>query len=291
MSIQNKTEISYSVRNNQSWFIVFREKLIRDLRRDYLLYIMILPMMLWFLIFLYKPMIGLQIAFKDFSLWRGIAGSEWIGFDHFVTLFSDDYFIRAIKNTFVISFYSLLFAFPFPILLAVMFNEFRNTWLKRGAQTIVYLPHFISVVVLAGIVVNFMSPSTGVVNHILEALGFERIYFLAQPEFFRPIFIGSNIWKEAGFESIVYMAAIAGINPELYEAARVDGANRWKIIRHVTIPCIIPTILIMLIIRIGNIVEVGFEYVILLYQPSTYESADVISTFIYRNGLVRIQVV
>ncbi|MDX1475969.1 MAG: ABC transporter permease subunit, partial [Reinekea sp.] len=155
----------------------------------------------------------------------------------------------------------------------------------RSAQTIVYLPHFISVVVLAGVVVNFLSPSTGVINSILAWLGFEKLYFMTMPEFFRPIFVGSNIWKEAGFESIVYMAAIAGINPELYEVARVDGASRWKIVRHVTLPCILPTIMIMFIIKIGAVLELGWEYIILLYQPTTYETADVINTFIYRVGL------
>ena len=257
----------------------------RDLRRDWQIYLLLAPMAIWFAMFLYKPMYGLQIAFKRYSLYKGIAASEWVGFDHFINLFDNDFFLRAIENTFLISFYSLLFAFPLPIILALMFNELRSEMFKRGAQTITYLPHFISVVIVAGIVINFLSPTTGVLNFMLEQLGFEKVYFLAKPEYFRPIFIGSNMWKEAGFESIVYLAAIAGVSPTLYESAKVDGASRFQMIYKITLPCILPTILIMLIIRIGNLVEVGFEYIILLYQPSTYETADVISTFIYRSGL------
>ena len=260
-------------------------RLLEDLRRDWQLYVLLAPMLIWFVVFLYKPMYGLQIAFKDYSLFRGIENSPWVGLEHFVTLFGSDYFLRAVKNTVLISFYSLVFAFPVPILFAIMFNEIQHNGLRKTAQTITYLPHFISVVIIAGLVINFLSPSTGIVNVLLDKLGFERIYFLTVPEYFRPIFIGSSIWKEAGFESIVYLAAIAGISPALYESARMDGASRWQMMRHITLPSILPTILVMLIIRVGNLIEVGFEYIILLYQPATYETADVISTFIYRAGL------
>lgn len=256
-----------------------------DLRRDWQLYLLLAPMMIWFLVFLYKPMHGLQIAFKDFSIFRGIEESPWVGFEHFGALFADALFIRAFWNTISISFLGLIFAFPVPILLALMFNEVQNALAKRWAQTVVYLPHFISVVIVAGIVINFLSPSTGIVNNVLGWIGIAPIYFLTQPEWFRPVFIGSSIWKEAGFESIVYLAAIAGVSPTLYESARVDGASRWQMVWRITLPCILPTIIIMLIIRIGNLVEVGFEYIILLYRPSTYQTADVVSTFIYRTGL------
>jgi putative aldouronate transport system permease protein len=257
----------------------------RRLRRDWQVYALLAPMLIWFLVFAYWPMSGLQIAFKKYSLFRGIEGSPWIGLEHFYTLFNDEAFLRAIRNTFIIAGYTLLFAFPAPILLALMFNEIQHQGFKKTAQTIVYLPHFISVVIIAGMVISFFSPSTGVVGRILTALGYEPIYFLTRPEWFRPIFVGSNIWKEAGFESIVYLAAIAGINPALYESARVDGASRWQMIWKITLPSILPTILIMFIIRIGNVVEVGFEYIILLYQPTTYETADVISTYVYRQGI------
>ncbi|MCM2477748.1 sugar ABC transporter permease [Rhizobium sp. CG5] len=260
-------------------------QLLGDIRRDWQLYVLIFPMVFWFALFLYKPMEGLQIAFKDFSMFRGIAGSPWVGLENFRTLLHDDIFIRAFVNTIAISSLGLVFAFPVPIILALMFNELQSAIGRRTAQTVVYLPHFISVVIVAGLVINFLSPSTGVVNLILSALGFDRIYFLTQPEWFRAIFIGSNVWKEAGFESIVYLAAIAGVSPTLYESARVDGASRWQMIWRITLPCILPTIIIMLIIRVGNLVEVGFEYIILLYQPSTYQTADVVSTYVYRTGL------
>lgn len=266
----------------------FRERLHdswEDIRRDWQLYLLLAPMAIWFALFLYKPMYGLLIAFKDFSIFRGIDGSPWVGFANFAELFQNDMFIRAFWNTITISGLGLIFAFPVPIILALMFNEVQSAAARRWAQTIVYLPHFISVVIVAGIVINFLSPSTGVVNLLLKGLGLEPVYFLTQPEWFRPVFIGSSIWKEAGFESIVYLAAIAGVSPTLYESARVDGASRWQMMWRITLPCILPTIIIMLIIRIGNLVEVGFEYIILLYRPSTYETADVVSTFIYRTGL------
>jgi putative aldouronate transport system permease protein len=256
-----------------------------DLRRDWQLYLLLAPMIIWFAVFLYKPMYGLVIAFQDFSIYRVIEKSPWVGFANFVELFHNDMFVRSFWNTIKISGLGLIFAFPVPIILALMFNEVQSGVARRWAQTIVYLPHFISVVIVAGIVINFLSPSIGIVNLLLKGLGFEPIYFLTQPEWFRPIYIGSSVWKEAGFESIVYLAAIAGVSPTLYESARVDGASRWQMMWRITLPCILPTIVIMLIIRIGNLVEVGFEYIILLYRPSTYETADVVSTFIYRTGL------
>ncbi len=255
------------------------------LKREWQLYVMLIPTILWLVIFLYKPMYGLQIAFKDYSIFRGVAGSPWIGLEHFQTLFGNDQFLRALKNTIIISFYSLLFGFPMPILLALMFNEILNQTFKKTAQTIVYLPHFISSVIIAGIVITAFSPSAGIVNTFLGWLGIDSIYFLTKPEWFRPIFVGPGIWQEAGFQSIVYLAAIAGVSPTLYESAVVDGASRWQMMWKITIPSIMPTIIIMLIIRIGNILEVSFEMIILLYQPATYETADVVNTFIYRQGL------
>ena len=260
--------------------------LVRHFRKEWQIYVLLAPMIIWFLVFLYKPMYGLQIAFKDFSIFRGVAESPWVGFEHFETLFSNSQFIRAIKNTIIISAYTLVFGFPVPIILALMFNEVLNASFKRTAQTIVYLPHFISTVIIAGIVITAFSPSAGIVNTVLGWFGLDSIYFLTKPEWFRPIFIGSGIWQEAGFTSIIFLAAIAGVNPSLYESAVVDGASRWQMMWKITIPSIMPTILIMLIIRIGNIMEVGFELIILLYQPATYQTADVINTFIFRQGLV-----
>ena len=254
-------------------------------KRDWQIYLMLAPAIIWFLLFLYKPMYGLQIAFKDYSIFRGIEGSPWVGWEHFQTLFGSDQFVRAVMNTIKISALNLLFGFPAPIILALMFNEILNAAFKKTAQTIVYLPHFISSVIIAGIVITAFSPSAGIINTIIGWFGIEPIYFLTKPEWFRPIFIGTGIWQEAGFGSIVFLAAIAGVNPSLYESAVVDGANRWQMIWKITIPSIMPTILIMLIIRIGNIMEVSFELIILLYQPATYATADVVNTFIYRQGI------
>lgn len=260
-------------------------RLVDHFKREWQIYAMLLPAVLWFIVFLYKPMYGLQIAFKDYSIFRGVAGSPWVGLEHFNTLFSNDQFIRAVWNTIQISALNLLFGFPAPIILALMFNEVLHASFKRTSQTIVYLPHFISSVIISGIVITAFSPSAGIVNTVISWLGFEPVYFLTQPEWFRPIFVGTGIWQEAGFGSIVFLAAIAGVNPSLYESAVVDGANRWQMMWKITVPSILPTILIMLIIRIGNIMEVSFELVILLYQPSTYETADVVNTWIYRQGL------
>ncbi|MEO1542232.1 MAG: ABC transporter permease subunit, partial [Pseudomonadota bacterium] len=250
------------------------QQIVDHLRRHWQIYVMLAPTVIWLLLFLYKPMYGLQIAFKDYSIFRGIAGSPWIGFEHFETLFNNAQFIRAVKNTVIISFYSLVFGFPVPILLALMFNEVLNKTYKKTSQTIVYLPHFISSVIVAGIVITAFSPSAGIINTIIGWFGIEPIYFLTKPEWFRPIFIGTGIWQEAGFQSIVYLAAIAGVSPTLYESAVVDGASRWQMMWRITLPSIMSTIIIMLIIRIGNLLEVSFEMVILLYQSATYETAD-----------------
>jgi len=255
------------------------------IRNEWQIYLMLLPTIIWMIVFLYKPMYGLQIAFKDYSIFRGVAASPWVGWEHFQNLFDNDQFIRAFWNTIKISALNLLFGFPAPILLALMFNEVLHATYKRTAQTIVYLPHFISTVIIAGIVTTAFSPTAGVVNTVLGWLGMEPIYFLTKPEWFRPIFVGTGIWQEAGFGSIVFLAAIAGVNPSLYESAVVDGASRWQMMWKITIPSIMTTIIIMFIIRIGNIMEVSFELIILLYQPSTWSTADVVNTFVYRQGL------
>jgi putative aldouronate transport system permease protein len=252
----------------------------RAVRTEWRLYLLVAPLMIWFAVFLYAPMAGLQIAWKDYSLFKGILGSPWIGFENFTALLTDPQFLRAVRNTFAIS-----LLFPIPVVLGIAFNEIRHAGFRRFAQTVTYLPHFISVVIIAGLVVTLLAPSTGVVNNARDMAGLERIYFLTRPDWFRTIFIGSNIWKEAGFDSVVYLAAIAGIDPGLYEAARLDGATRLQLIRYITLPALVPTIVVLLLIRLGHIIEVGFEYIVLLYQPATYETSDVISTYVYRIGL------
>ncbi|WP_309119346.1 ABC transporter permease subunit [Paenibacillus sp.] len=259
---------------------------VKRFQRDKVLYVLLIPFLLWYVFFIFKPMYGLQIAFKDFSVFRGIEASRWVGLEHFRVFFESPYFIRVLKNTLILSLYSLAFAFPIPIVLAILLNELRHTFYRRAVQTLTYLPHFISVVIVAGIVTNFLAPTSGLVNLLLERIGGEKMYFLTIPDYFRTIFVLTfDIWKEAGFSSIVYLAALAGINPQLYEAAVMDGANKFRQIWHITLPGLLPTIMILLIMKIGSIMDVSYEAIILLYQPVTYETADVISTYVYRAGL------
>jgi putative aldouronate transport system permease protein len=237
------------------------------------------------MIFHYIPIYGVQIAFKNYSVGKGILGSPWVGFTHFVSFFKSYYFRRLLYNTVVISLLDIFFGFPAPVILALLLNEVRTRKFKRTIQTVTYLPHFISTVVLCGMIVDFTT-TDGVINSIITAFGFSPIAFLVEPSWFKPILVASGIWQEAGWGSIIYMAALAGVDQELYEAATIDGANKWKQVFHVTIPSIMPTIVIMLILRCGKIMDVGSEKILLLYTPVTYETADVISTFIYRKGLL-----
>lgn len=265
------------------------EKLGKGIKKHWQLFVILIPAFLFYIFFMYRPMWGLQLAFKDFKIFKGMAASEWVGFEHFIKFFRSPYFWRTIKNTFIINIYGLVFGFPIPIILALMLNEVRHTKFKKTIQTMTYLPHFVSIVVIAGIVVNFLSPTSGLVNIIIEQLGGERINFLTKKEYFRTIYTLMNIWKESGFNAIVYIAALSGIDPQLYDAAYVDGANKWKRIMNVTLPGIAPTIIILLILKIGKMLTVGYESIILLYQPATYETADVISTYVYRMGIANNQ--
>ena len=240
---------------------------------------------IYYIVFHYYPMYGAQIAFKNFSPGKGIAGSPWVGFEHFKSFFNSYYVFRIIRNTLLINIYDVIFGFPAPIILAILLNEVKNSTFRRSVQTITYLPHFISTVVLCGLIIDFTSRE-GLINNIITMLGGEPIMFLSKPEWFRTIFIGSGIWQNVGWGSIIYLAALSNIDPELYEAARIDGANKFKQIMHITIPGILPTIVIMFILRMGRMMSVGQDKVLLLYNPATYETADVISTFVYRKGLI-----
>ncbi|MBQ7573210.1 MAG: sugar ABC transporter permease [Clostridia bacterium] len=262
-----------------------RSNLSKRIWADRQLYFMLIPFLLFYVIFVYKPMWGLQVAFKDYNIFKGMSGSPWVGFENFKTIFGNPYFFRILRNTLLISTYSLIFSFPMPIILALLLNEVRIRKFKSLVQTCTYLPYFISTVVVAGMVTSFLAPSTGMVNLILAKLGFEKIYFLSKPEYFRTIFITQGIWQNAGYSSIVYIAALGGIDMELYDAAMVDGCGRWKQTLHVTLPGLLPTIVTLFIISVGNILNVGYEKIILLYQPATYETADVISTYVYRLGV------
>ena len=255
-------------------------------RDQKMLYLILLPFILWYAVFMFKPMYGLLIAFKDYSLFRGISGSEWIGLYNFKEFLTSPYFYTTLKNTLMLNVYSLCLEFPFAILIALMLNEVKNKYFKSIVQTASFIPYFIAIVVATGITVNILSPSTGVVNVFLEKLGFERVYFLAKPEFFRGIFTGLNMWKTAGFNAVIYLAALTAVDEQLYEAAKIDGANKFQQLRHITIPAIIPTIVVMLVLKVGSMLNVAFETVLLLYQPATYETADVISTYVYRTGML-----
>jgi putative aldouronate transport system permease protein len=260
-------------------------RLRRDLTANRTVYLMLLPVVVYYLIFHYGPMYGLQIAFKDFRPAEGFLGSPWVGFKHFESFFGSVYFERILVNTLMLSLYSLIFFFPAGIIFALLLNELRSRKLQRAVQTISYMPHFISLVVIVGMLFDFLARD-GLVNIVLGWLGIEPIPFMRSPGWFRTIYIASEIWQNVGWSSIVYLAAISNVNPTLYDAARIDGAGRLKQMLHVTIPGILPTITIMLILFIGKFMSVGFEKIILMYNPVTYETADVIQTFVYRKGIL-----
>ena len=260
--------------------------LIKDLKKNRFIYLMALPVLVYYIIFYYGPMYGVIIAFKNFSPGKGILGSPWVGLQWFKDFFNSYYFIRLLQNTLLINILSLIFSFPAPIILALLLNELRNDKFKKTVQTVTYLPHFISLVVICGMIISFLSPSTGIINHFIKTLGGEPIHFLAEPKWFRTIYVLSGVWQSAGWGSIIYLAALSGIDISLYEAATVDGANRWQKLIYVTLPGILPTIIIMLILRMGKMFTVGFEKIMLLYSPLTYDTADVISTYVYRKGIL-----
>lgn len=257
----------------------------RDFAMNRYVYLMLLPVLAYYLIFHYGPMYGAIIAFKEYVPAKGIFNSPWVGFEHFKSFFSSFYFVRILKNTVLLSFYSIVFEFPAPIILALLLNEIKSSAFKRTVQTVTYIPHFISVMVICGIIVDFTS-RFGVINDIIAFLGGERSNLLMRPEMFRTIYVTTDVWQGIGWGTIIYLAALAGVDVEQYEAATIDGAGRWRQMRHVTLPGIAPTIVVMLILRMGKIMNVGFEKIILLYNPTTYETADVISTFVYRKGLL-----
>lgn len=253
------------------------------------LYLFIAPAFFYFFIFSYIPMYGIQIAFKNFIPTKGIMDSPWVGFDHFVRFFNSYYFWDLIWNTLSISLYELAIGFPIPIILALAFNEVKGGFFKKMAQTVTYAPHFISVVVMAGMIITFLSPSTGMVIHFIEWLGFNAPDFLTDPRWFKTMYVLSGVWQSAGWGTIIYLAALSGVDPGLHEAAIIDGASRFQRVRHINIPTLVPTMTILLILNMGSLLGVGFEKILLLQNPLNMESSDVISTFVYRSGLVNSQ--
>lgn len=263
----------------------FRYRAVRDLAANKYVYLMLVPVVAYYFVFYYMPMYGLQIAFKDFSPGLGMGQSQWVGFKHFQDFFGSYYFWRLLRNTLLLSLYELLFAFPASIILALLLNELRSAVYKRAVQTITYMPHFISIVVIAGMMVDFLARD-GLINQLFAFFGAEPVAFLRDSGWFRTIYIASEIWQKVGWGSIIYLSAMSNIDPSLYEAAKVDGASRWKQTLNITLPGIAPTVIILLILQIGNFMTVGTDKILLLYNSSTYETADVIGTFVYRRGIL-----
>jgi putative aldouronate transport system permease protein len=274
-----------NVRPEKKWQLTWLEY-----KKHKYIFLMLLPGIIWYAIFHYGPMYGVQLAFKDFQIMSGINGSPWVGLKHFERMFtgSGD-FLNVMRNTLLISAYNIIFGFPAPIILALLFNEVRISWFKRITQTISYLPHFLSWVVLSGLLVVILSPTTGIVNFMLNLIGVEPKYFLGDPSYFRFTLIVSNIWKEVGWGTIIYLAALAGIDPHLYEAAVMDGAGRWKQTVHITLPGIMSVIAIMFIFRVGHILDAGFDQILNMYNPAVYSVADILDTYVYRVGLTQLQ--
>ncbi|MFC5466116.1 ABC transporter permease [Lederbergia graminis] len=258
----------------------------KRIARNWELYLFLLPTIIYFVIFKYIPMYGLQIAFKDFIAFYGIWGSPWVGFEHFIRFFESYQFWNLLKNSLQINLYQLLFAFPLPIIFALMLNQVTRTRFKKLVQTVTYAPHFISVVVLVGMIFIFLSPSNGFVNNIIQLFGGEPIYFMGSNEWFKTVFVGSEIWQTTGWSAIIYLAALTSVDPHLHEAAIVDGASKFQRVRHIDIPGILPVIMIMFILEIGNFVTLGYQKVLLMQNSLNIASSEVIQTYVYKTGLL-----
>ena len=268
---------------------ISKDSLLYDIIRNWTLYLMILPVIAYFIIFHYWPTYGVQIAFKNYNVAKGITGSPWAGFRHFERFFKSYHFWPLIRNTVTLSLYTLIASFPAPIILALLLNEVTNSKFKRTVQTVTYAPHFLSTVVLVGMLTTFLSPQSGIINHIIEALGGERVYFMGEPAWFKHLYVWSGVWQHTGWNAIIYLAALTSISPELHEAAIIDGASKLQRIWHINIPGILPTAIILLILNLGQIMNVGFEKVFLLQNDLNMKASDVISTYVYRTGLLGAQ--
>jgi len=258
----------------------------KTLQRDKFLMLLWLPLLAFYIVFHYAPIPGIIIAFREFKPGRGIYGSGWVGLENIMMFVNSFYCWRLIRNTVILSIYSLVFGFPVPIIFAVVVCEIRQGGLRRVVQTVSYLPHFISTVVLVGMLKQFFCLDTGIVNRIIEMFGGTQVNFFMDPKCFRPLYVGSGIWQSFGFSSIIYISAILGVDPSLYESAKIDGSSKFKDFWYITLPSILPTIIILFIMQLGKVMSVGFEKVYLMYSPSVYDTADVIATYNYRKGIV-----
>jgi putative aldouronate transport system permease protein len=288
LSVKNEVNESIGKRTGSQVKVGNRFPLWAYIVKHKALYLLMLPGILYYIIFKYVPMYGLIIAFQNFSIGKGIMGSKFVGLQHFIEFFyntPDSW--KLIRNTVLLNAYDLLFHFPAPVILALLFHEVKNKAFKKFVQSVSYMPHFLSTVVIAGIIVIFLSPSTGIVNTLLsKGFGIKPIMFLGIPEWFRTIYIGSEVWQKVGWGTILYLAAISGIDPALYEAAKMDGANRLHQMRHITFVGMIPVMIILFVLSLGHFMEIGFQKVLLLYNPMNYETSDVINTFVYRRGVL-----
>lgn len=280
----SETKAAITTRENETKI----QKTLQHLKKYKMLYILSIPGILFFILFKYIPIFGSIIAFKDYNVFQGIWGSEWVGLHYFEQLFVNPNAFRILKNTLLLSFYDVL-VFPLPLILALLLNELRLMFYKRIIQTIIYIPHFLSWVIISGIFISILSPSTGIVNQLIAFLGFEPIYFMGSEDYIRPILIISHIWQSIGWGTIIYLAALTGINPELYEASIVDGANRWKQTIYITIPAILPTFVILFLLHIGNFLDFGFERVYTFLNPLNKSNGEVLDTYIYDVGLQQAQ--
>ncbi len=258
-------------------------------RQDWQLYALLLPALAFIIVFCYFPMYGIQIAFRDYKAVFGITGSKWVGLKHFETFFKSYYCGRLFANTFLLNFYGLLFGFPIPVVMAIFLNQLRNKRARGFTQTVIYVPHFISTVVLAGMIYLFFSPTTGLVNKLITTLGGQSIYFMIEAGWFRPLFIGSEIWQNAGWNTILYIAALTSINPSLYEAATIDGATRWQKIKHIDIPHLVPIVTMMLILSCGSLLSSNTDKALLMQTSGNIATSDIIGVYVYSVGLGKAQ--
>lgn len=266
-----------------------KESIVKRLLKTWQLYVFILPAVIYFIIFCYGPMYGVQLAFKDYNPVAGIMGSEWIGFDNFVRFFKSYQFKQLLENTLILSLYQLIAGFPIPIILAILLNHLRGSKFKKLVQTVTYAPHFISIVVLVGMLNIFLSPRGGVVNQIIQLFGQEPILFLGKEEYFRHIYVLSGVWQNMGWNAIIYLAALSGVSPELHEAAIMDGASKIKRILHVDLPAILPTVMIILVMNFGSVMSLGFEKAYLMQNSQNISSSEIIATYVYKMGLLNAQ--
>lgn len=258
------------------------QRAVKDVKKNYLLYLLLVPGFLILVLYKIGPVGAMVIAFQDFSSFLGIWGSEWVGFQNFVRIFQDPYIVTIVKNTIILAVLSVVVVFPIPIVFSLLLNEVRNKFVRSTVQSLSFLPYFIAPAVMVSILYTILSPSSGIVNNVIAAMGGKSINFMAQPDWFRPLYVILEIWQTFGYSAIIYIAAMTNIDPALYEAAEVDGAKRWAKMLHITLPCISTSIIVMLIISVGNIFTVNLDRILLMYNPSVYATADVIQTYVYR---------